>query len=91
MPPVMPGQVIMTQIQGQPVPIQNLMMVSLQQHRSFFLHFIFYFNQNVQCLCPKELCFVCLPVFVIFVFFLIVPHITMLHSCPHLNVVIVLK
>ena len=66
MPPVMPGQVIMTQDQGQPVPIQNFMMVSLQQHRSFFLHFIFYFNQNVQCLCPKQFCFVCLSDFHIF-------------------------
>ena len=34
MSPVMPGQVIMTQDQGQPVPIQNFMMVSSQQHRS---------------------------------------------------------
>ena len=39
MPPVMPGQVIMTQDQGQPVPIQNFMMVSLQQHRSFLSAF----------------------------------------------------
>ena len=94
MPPVMPGQVIMTQDQGQPVPIQNFMMVSSQQHRSFLLDFIFYFlppaRKKLQGLCPRVFCFECLSVFHIS-FLFNCSQINILLSFPHLNVVIVLK